>query len=164
MSRAKRNPYSPPAAAVTTAPSAPVPWTPAPWSIWCGVCLYVLSFVLYLVLDRAIAPIASTETLATPVIPQPVALVTGMVVVALIFPTPAWLLFMLMKRRNWARITLSLLSALRFALFSPHLFQAAASHPADAAPVFANATLELVALVLLFTPTANQWFKSAPQS
>jgi hypothetical protein len=47
MSQANRNPYSPPTAAVTTAPYAPAPpWTPAPWSIWCGVCLYVLSFAL----------------------------------------------------------------------------------------------------------------------
>jgi hypothetical protein len=59
--------------------------------------------------------------------------------------------------------TLASLS-LGFALFSPHLFQVAASHPADAAPVLANATLEIVALVLLFTPRANQWFQSAPQN
>jgi NADH:ubiquinone oxidoreductase subunit 6 (subunit J) len=126
------------------------------------VCLYVLSFALYFVLGRAIVPITSTDTLATPGIPQPVALVIGVVFVVLLFATPAWLLFKVMKRYNWARIALSLVSALGFALFSPYLFQVAASHPT--APVFANATLEIIALVLLFTPRANQWFKSDPQN
>jgi hypothetical protein len=163
MSQASRNPYSPPTAAVTTAPSAPVPRVPAPWSVWCGVWLYILSFVLYLVLDRTIAPVRPTETLATPVIHGPLAMVTGVAVVVLIFGAPAWLLFKVTRRHNWARITLSLVSALGFALFSPYLFQVLASHPADVAPVFANEALEVVALVLLFTPSANQWFKSAPE-
>ena len=145
---------------MTTAPYAPVPWTPAPWSIWCGVCLYVLSFALYFVLGRAIAPSTSNPTLAA----QPVAIVTGILVVVLIFATPAWLLFKVTKRHNWARIALSVVSALGFALFSPYLFQVAASHPADVAPVFANAALEIVALVLLFTPRAHQWFKCTAQN
>ena len=164
MSQTNRNPYRPPTAAVTPAPVAPVPGTPAPWSIWCGVCLYVLSFLLYFVLDHTIAPITSTETPAIPVIPIPGAMVTGVVVVVLIFATPAWLLFKVTKRHNWARITLSLVSALGFALFSPYFFQVVASHSAGTAPLLANTTLEILALVLLFTPRANQWFESAPQN
>jgi drug/metabolite transporter (DMT)-like permease len=166
-----RDPYTPSDAVMSSAPRPPKPRTPAPWTVSCGLCLYALSFVLYFVLISTMEPIADFVDVPPPdpdappesaVLSNPRAsMLFGVVVVMTIFVLPAWLLFKVIRRRNWARIALTLGSIGVFALATPFLFEVLAHHPASASVFLGNAALEVISLVLLFTPTANEWFRSA---
>ena len=166
---ANRNPYGPPASLESTGPLPPEPRTPAPGSVWRGVGLYILSFVLFFVLAVVMAPATVTIPARVSGGPVPAAppeselMVIGVAVVALMLGAPAWLLFKVTRRRHWARVTLAFVSALAFAFFALYPVQVLPSHPAQTAAFFANGALEGVALALLFTPNANRWFRSAPE-
>jgi peptidoglycan/LPS O-acetylase OafA/YrhL len=71
----------------------------------------------------------------------------------------AWLLYKVLRRRSWARITLTTLSVL---LFAP-IFAFSGSL-AEIVEVLAKTALGAAGLVLLFTPGANKWFRSAREA
>ena len=168
-----RDPYRPSDAAMSAAPRTPKPRTPAPWAVSCGVSLYALSFVLFFVLSSRMEPVVHSVDLpapvaapaATPTTQNPHApnaqMLFGVIIALGLFAGPPWLLFKVIRRRNWARITLTLGSIAVVALATPFFFQILAHRPADAGVLFGNEVLEAISLVLLFTPAANQWFGPA---
>ncbi len=78
------------------------------------------------------------------------------ILVAAMMGVVVWLLYKVLRRRNWARITLTTLSVL---LFAP-LF-AFSDSLAEIARLLAETALGAVGLILLFTPGANEWFLSS---
>jgi len=79
----------------------------------------------------------------------------GMIVV------PAFLLIMIARARNWARVAAAMLAGLDF-LWRLYLTVVDPNLPASALGyVLAPAVIQLAAYLLLWTPRANAWFRSA---
>jgi hypothetical protein len=71
-----------------------------------------------------------------------------------------WLIFMIGRRRNWARITFLVL----FLLGSPAillLVRSFAANPVSGFLGFAQVVLQAAALVFLFQPESSAWFRGA---
>jgi hypothetical protein len=174
LTEPSRNPFKPSAASVATSTAVHGPRPPAPLNVRWAVSLYILSLALCFVLSHILTKVVHTATFVVtvpvavdhapghaasdppprvihgpPVWVEPVA-------DGILDSIPAWLLYKVMRRRGWARIVLVLVSGLGFWMFSGSL-----ERPENVVPVLGNVVLELVALGLLFTPSANRWFKSA---
>lgn len=64
-------------------------------------------------------------------------------------------------RRNWARIALLILTGLGLGAYAPQLVHAITEHPLYGILNLLLVIAEAVAIVLLFTPAANRWYKPA---
>ena len=175
MARANRNPYEPSPAAITTSPHGTEPSEPAPRCVRVGVRLYLLSVVLYLIsnLHLGAAPVTHTVVISTPATsapafdpsPQVFEWIASALLITLFVGVPGWLLIKIVKRRNWARIGLTVISGLTlslvgFVFFGPFGVEDAGV-TLGSVLVIGGATVEIVALVLLYLPRANEWFRVA---
>ena len=64
-------------------------------------------------------------------------------------------------RRNWARIALLILTGLGLGAYAPQLVHVMTEHPLYGILNLLLVIAEGVAIVLLFTPAANRWYKPA---
>ncbi len=88
----------------------------------------------------------------------------GMLIAALVplLIVKALLILTAYRRRNWARIALLILTGLGLGAYSPHLVHAIAEHPLYGILNLLLVIAEAVAIVLIFTPAANRWYKPPP--
>ena len=175
MARTNRNPYEPSPAAITSPPHGTGPSEPAPGCVRLGVRLYLLSVVLYLIsnLHLGAAPVTTTVVVAVPTTsapaidpsPQILDWIPAATLITLFLGVPGWLLIKILKRRNWARISLTVISGLTLSLVAFVFFGPFGVEDAGvtlgSVLVVGGATVEIVALVLLYLPRANEWFRVA---
>ena len=148
----ERNLYAPPAAPVADPVATLEDRPPRPWQVVWAVWLLWVSFAIGL-----LAAILQSITLFT----------FDAVLISLLsngirYLFMAWVNIKVSQGRNWARILILLwmLVALATVAFRwreyPGLLK---SDSLDWVPATAKFVLDCVALVLLFTPVANRWFK-----
>jgi hypothetical protein len=152
MSDRAPNPYQPPATRVADPPAldaAPRPRivTIAVWLLWGQIALELIDAVLDIRDDSqqgSLVVVASAVTIT----------LVGMV---------CWLIFMIGRRRNWARIAFAFLFAL--AMFAQVWnWQGLLNGPLrDLLMIVAQFGLQLAAMILLFRPQASAWFRSRNQ-
>jgi hypothetical protein len=141
------NPYSPPQAAVAEMPDGP----PRPKSVRLAVWLLWPSLILGTVM--AVHTVASTSGGSE----RTFQLIAIAILSAVTLGLAAWVFWSMAKGLRWARIVCSVFLLLRvFALVS--LFRGGVTL-FEGAIHGVEFLLEIVAAVLLFTPSANAWFR-----
>ena len=175
MARANRNPYEPSPAAITTSPHGTEPSEPAPRCVRLSVRLYLLSVILYLISNLHLGATPATTTV---VVSLPAASATAFdpppqifdwiplaILITLFLGVPGWLLIKILKRRNWARVSLTVISGVTLSLVGFVFFGPFGVRDAGltlgSVLVVGGTTVEIVALVLLYLPRANEWFRAA---
>ena len=140
------NPYSPPQTAVADvpAPARPGNVTIAIWLVWAA-----------LILSPAVGIHQAVYTSSG------IGVVAGLVTLALMYVIVVglgiWIIGAAAKGARWARIVVSILALLQVASIVTAAVQGFSHY---AAPVrYLEALLFSAALVLLFTPAANAWFR-----
>jgi hypothetical protein len=147
----ERNLYAPPAAPVAD-PVETLEDRPRPWQVVWAVWLLWVSFAIGL-----LAAILQSITLFTFE-----AVLISLLSNGIRYLLTAWVNIKVSQGRNWARILILLWMLVALALVAfrwreyPGLL---ASASLDWVPTTAKFVLDCVALVLLFTPTANRRFK-----
>jgi hypothetical protein len=141
------NPYEAPAARVADI-AEPAPQMPRPRAVtWAAWMLWVTIALVFV-------------DLPTPVDPSTISLIAiGVTYVVIVFT--AWLVFLIGKRRNWARITYLILFVPGVVFHVTHLRDLLTHTPIDQAVTFAQALLQLAAMILVFLPASNAWFRRA---
>jgi len=123
-------------------PEPPPPVTLATYLLWASLGLGVIRFAFdWPMIERA-APAAFV---------LPVMAVTLGVLV--------WLIVMIMKRRNWARITFLVLFVIGTLMDGPGALDEVLTRPLPGLCGVAQILLQGVALFLLFRPPASTWFR-----
>ncbi|MCB2191545.1 MAG: hypothetical protein KQI62_08270 [Deltaproteobacteria bacterium] len=84
----------------------------------------------------------------------------SLAVVAVVFAVMLFFILMIGQGRNWARITFAVLYVLGMIMMIAGLFSLP-NLGAGAVMDLVQALLQLVALVLLFSPESNAWFQAA---
>lgn len=147
-SRRDRNPYSPPQAPVADAPGAdllpPKNVRVAVWLLWISVVLNIAAGVHATVsTSSGIDVLAGVLTLTT--------------VCAIAFGLAFWIFGAIARGRRWARIVGT---AIVLLLFADMVGPAFSGIPLLFALVYlVEFSLQGVAVALLFTPSANAWFR-----
>ena len=119
--------------------------------------IVIVSLVLLwsLVAARALGSIAEIATIPRPIDSWSASYITYLAVMTFV---PGLLLVMISRASSWARVALLVLYALN-TLFRVHLFVNDGVFTASrAAWLFAPATVDFIALTLLFLPTSSHWF------
>jgi len=89
----------------------------------------------------------------------------GLPVVAValaVFALKAFLVWMSFRRRNWARIALLIYTGLALGAHAPGLLRSLAATPLLGVPDLLLVLVEIVAIILVFTPAAGRWYKPRP--
>jgi len=81
-----------------------------------------------------------------------------------IFLLIAVLLYKIYWRRHWARVALLIVTALGVAAYAPDFLESKTSAPLIAALDTIVVVLEVIAVILLFMPPSNRWFKTVSGS
>jgi len=147
---APNNPYRPPSARVADV-ADPAAATPRPrvvsiavWLLWASIVLELLD-ELFDIYDQsrrgAIVVAASAITI----------FLVGVV---------CWLIFMIGRQRNWARITYAILFALGMSVHLVNWQITWNGPPRDLAAIVLQSGLQLAAVVLVFQRAANAWFRT----
>jgi hypothetical protein len=146
MMDAPNNPYRPPSARVgdvmTPRPRAA---SIAIWLLWMSIAIEVLAKVLDVhdkLQREATVVVASGITMAL------VGVVCGLIV-------------MTGRRRNWARIGYAVLFALGMGYFVTHWQEVVDGPFRDLLSIVMQSGLQIVAMMLLFLPSSNAWFRPA---
>jgi hypothetical protein len=147
-SRLDRNPYSPPKAPVADAPIAELPRPRnvrvAVWLLWISVVLNIAAGVIATVsTSSAIDGLAGILTLST--------------VCAIAFGLAFWIFGAIARGRRWARIVGTAIVLLLFADMAGAGFSGIPL--LSALTYLVEFSLQAVAVALLFTPSANAWFR-----
>ena len=77
------------------------------------------------------------------------------------FGAPAFFLWNVLRRQNWARIALALLTLLILSVSGGATITWYFGGILDAVILVAAAAMVLVSVVLLFIPSSNEWFRTA---
>jgi hypothetical protein len=146
---APSNPYRPPAARVEDV--AELAATPRPrvvsfvlWLLWANIAIEILDKILDV---RDAWPMMSIAVVATSI--------TMIVVGAL-----CWLIFMIGRQRNWARITYALLFAFGMIFHLVNWRNALQSPPRELVAIVLQSGMQLSGMILVFLPASNAWFRS----
>lgn len=147
MMDAPNNPYRPPSARVAD----PAVATPRPravsiavWLLWAQVAIEVLETLLDAhdgLQKGGTVVVASNMT---------------MVIIGVV----CWLIFMIGRRRNWARITYAFLFALGMGVQLVTWQNTLNGPPRDLVAIALQSGLQLAAVVLVFQRAANAWFRT----
>jgi hypothetical protein len=147
---APNNPYRPPSARVADTAdlvaAAPRPYVVSlvVWLLWANIAIEILDKILD-VHDAwqtsSIVVIASTIT---------------MILIGVL----CWLIFMIGRRRNWARITYALLFAFGMTFHLASWQNTLQSPPREVIAIVLQSGLQLSAMILVFLPASNAWFRS----
>jgi hypothetical protein len=89
----------------------------------------------------------------------PVAFVVPAMVLTLV--VAVWLIVMILKRRNWARIVFLVLFVIGTLMDGPGVFGEIVERPVQGLCGLAQILLQGAALFLLFRPSAAAWFRPA---
>jgi hypothetical protein len=91
-------------------------------------------------------------------VPRGAVLAVALVVMLIIFGLMCWVLRATGRGKNWGRVTLTVLLAIGVlaVLFAPEAFNS--SGVVQRASYFLQLAVEIVGMVLLFTPSSNAWF------
>jgi hypothetical protein len=147
MSDRAPNPYQPPTARVADPPAfdgAPRVVTIALWLLWAGIAIELI--------DTAFDAHAALQTRSSVVIATNATIAMVGVV--------CWLIVMIGRRRNWARIAYAFLFALG-AIIQVLNWQNLLNGPTrDLLFIVPQFGLQLAAMILLFRPEAGVWFRS----
>ena len=128
-----------------------------PRALKLGFRLYVLAMVLTLIAGAFDPSPPGTTTAGTggPSVWMLLAAIIPLLVVKALLIAGAY------GRRNWARIALLILTGLGLGAYAPQLVHVIAEHPLYGILNLLLVIGEGVAIVLLFTPAANRWYKPA---
>ena len=99
---------------------------------------------------------------STPHVSTSVAMMIPLFTFAIILGLMLWLIWMIGRGRNWARITYLILFLLGLPFSIGPLVQSFSLFPLSASIGLAQMLLQIVALVLLFTGAARRWFSAPP--
>ena len=91
-------------------------------------------------------------------VPRPIWVVLFVGIAALVIIWGTFLISMIAKGRNWARITFLVLFILGVPLSISPLLKSLATNPVSGLLGLVQAALQLIALVLLFQKTSSAWF------
>ena len=80
-------------------------------------------------------------------------------VIVAVLALKAFLVLFAWRRRNWARIALLIFTGLGLGAHVPQLLRTLNRVPLLGSADLLDVLLEAVAIVLLFTPVANRWYK-----
>lgn len=147
-SRLGRNPYTPPEAPVA---DAPVAGLPRPRNVGVAVWLLWIHFVVNIA-ARVYATVSTSSGIGVVA-----GLVTLSIICVIAFGLAFWIFGAIAKGRRWARVVGAVIVLIHvadivgMALGGISLFGGLA--------YFAELSLQGVAVVLLFTPSANAWFR-----
>lgn len=151
MMDAPNNPYRPPSARVEDVADSAASATPRPravliavWLLWATIAIEVLEKVLDAhngLQSGAFVVVASNITI---------------VMVGVL----CWLIFMIGRRRNWARISYALLFALGMIFHLGNWQNALNGPPRELIEIALQSGLQLAAVVLVFQRAANAWFRT----
>ena len=145
------NPYQPPKSRVADAADFGALPMPRPrlvsiavWRLWADIAFELL----YKVYDARVQE-------------QPIRLATTASIVTLILVgVMSGLVFMTGRRRNWARITYAIAFALGMSYFATHWREVLDGPFRGVVSIVLQSILQFVAMVLLFLPSSNEWFRS----
>jgi hypothetical protein len=130
-----------------------------PSSVLIAVGLYCTGLIASPVigwLDPRPAPATSPELEAA----ARAGLIFGIALGAVIFLLIAVLLYKIYWRRHWARVALLIVTALGIVAYAPEFLDSITSAPLIAALDTIVIVLEVIAVILLFMPPSNRWFKT----
>jgi hypothetical protein len=145
------NPYAPPAAAVTDAP--PVAELERPRSVTIAFALLWGSILMGM-------PVAVWRVMTMGGVSPLTVLGIFLVVYGIVFALCFWLFGSLRKGKNWARITILVITALYVAM-QPLALQITLSGPLPEAVVrISQLLLWIAAAVLLLTPASRAWYRA----
>jgi hypothetical protein len=144
------NPYRPPYARVADVAN-PAAGTPRPrvvslvlWLLWANIAIEIL--------DKILDVREAWPAISIAVVPS--AITTIMVGVL------CWLIFMIGRRRNWARITYAVLFAFGMIFHLVSWRNTLESPPRELIAIVLQSVLQLSAMILVFLPAPNAWFRS----
>lgn len=143
------NPYRPPSARVAdvadpVAGTRPRVVSIILWLLWVNIAIEIL--------DKILDVRDAWPTVSIAVVPS--AITTIMVGVL------CWLIFMIGRRRNWARITYALLFAFGMIFHLVSWQNTLQSPPRELIAIVLQSVLQLSAMILVFLPASNAWFRS----
>lgn len=151
MGAEESNPYLPPKARVADAGDAKRVAEPRPrlvtialWLMWADIALELL--------DIALETREMLKTVQTVVIASNSTIVMIFVVCALIFMTG--------RRHNWARIAIAILLAVGMSWQVTHWQELLDKPFRDSIQIAVQGGIHLAAMVLLFLPASNAWFRA----
>jgi hypothetical protein len=132
------------------------------------VGIYVVCFILYFVVIANLPAHSAVVTIQVPAHSQPVQAPSqtyqtamGILLMTIVFGGPAFCLWNVLRRQNWARIALALLTVLIMLIVGPATITWYFRGILDAVILVAAAAMVLVSVVLLFIPSSNEWFRIA---
>jgi hypothetical protein len=144
------NPYRPPSARVADV-AGPSAGTPRPrvvslvlWLLWINIAIEILDKILDV---RDAWPTISIDVVA--------AAITTILVCVL-----CWLIFVIGRRRNWARITYAVLFAFGMTFHLMSWRNTLQSPPRELITIVLQSGLQLSAMIFVFLPASNAWFRS----
>ena len=158
------NPYAPPVAAVEDVqPSAPAE---RPRNVTLAVRLLWLA--IFAGLPGAIYGMFNDEL--PPGVSRAIVTVASLIMYALLYALMSWLIGAAGKGRHWARVThavLISLNVLGVVWLAPKVIHNPAFAPLlksiyNIVVYLLQTAMDVVAVVLLFTPSANAWYKTRP--
>ena len=124
------------------------------WTVWINVATLVLNPLIGS-FDPTPAPAVSAGLRSAYL----VGLVLGLVIGGLMYALLALLLYKIYRRRNWARIAFALLTAFALLAYAPSVVHRLTANPIIGTLNALSGIATLATVVLLFTPTANRWFR-----
>jgi hypothetical protein len=148
---APQKPYQPPDGRVADVPEPPEP--PRPRAVTIAVWLLVSAVVLELV---GVAIDWRDQSNAEIVIFTAIAVTVMLCIVA-------WLIFMLGRRRNWARLVYAIFFVIGLSTFvapGPTLEKT----PLELLITIVQGVLQFVAVVLTYLPVSNAWYRSGREN
>jgi hypothetical protein len=147
-------------------PSAPVERPdqkePMPGIVRLGAWLFGLSNILFYVLHpRLPVTVKAVKVSEADVVASswPLNAFLGTALALAMLITPFWLLFKAVKRHSWARVALSVVAAIQLVIFLEVARTYASPDRLQWGVWLTDAALQLVALALFFTPSANRWYR-----
>jgi hypothetical protein len=152
------NPYSPPFAPV----EGPEQKNPMPGTVRLGAWLFGVSNILFYVLQPRLTITVHAVKISDPDTVAPSSSLTMLLGVALALAMliiPFSLLFKAIKRRSWARVALTVVATFVLVMFLEMARTSPSTDRLQWAVWLTDAALELVALALFFTPSANRWYR-----
>jgi cell division protein FtsW (lipid II flippase) len=149
-----QNPYAPPSSAVADVESGVPLERPKPVKLALILCWISLVLALPLIAEASVQEVDAGDGASSPLYYA----VMGLFYVALLV-LAAWVIVMIGRARNWARIVYAVLTGLSL-ISTITSFPEILQRPWYSGPVeLLSTVMDLAIVVLLYLPAANAWFR-----